>query len=187
MEVREDHLLKARFRAIDKFKRSDESREPFNNGILLDEPAFTVRTATLEHRVPCLGFAVKEMFHVNVRKDRLTALEFSSGPWLNELKRFIFEGKPDDFMVPVLVNGGKETKEMALGPLKEDLLFISPGQKIAYVTDTVYNEENKNRIVGLIAEADVFFCESPFLAEEEERGAERRTSVVLLRSTMRQS
>lgn len=174
VEVREDHLLKARFRAIDKFKRSDESREPFENGILLDEPAFTVHTAILEHRVPCLGFAVKEMFHVNVRKDRLTALKFSSGPWLNELKRFIFEGKPDDFMVPVLVNGGKETREVALGPLKEDLLFISPGQKIAYVTDTVYNEENKNRIVDLIAEADVFFCESPFLAEEEERGAERR-------------
>ncbi len=174
VEVREDHLRKARFRAIDKFKRSEESQEPFENGVLLAEPSFTVQTAILEHRVPCLGFSVKEMFHVNVRKDRLDASSFSSGPWLNELKRFIFEGKPDDFMVPVPVNGGKEIKEMALGPLKEDLIFTSPGQKIAYVTDTVYNEENKTRIVNLIAEADVFFCESPFLAEEEERGAERR-------------
>ncbi|MCH8313551.1 MAG: ribonuclease Z [Nitrospinae bacterium] len=174
VEVHEDHLRRARFRAIDKFKRSDENREPFVNGLLLEEPSFSVHTAILEHRVPCLGFALKEMFHVNVRKDRLEASKFSSGPWLNELKQFIFEGKPDDFIVRIPVNGGKESKEMALGPLKEDLIFISPGQKIAYVTDTVYNEENKTRIVDLISEADIFFCESPFLAEEEERGAERR-------------
>ncbi len=174
VEVHEDHLRRARFRAIDKFKRSDENREPFVNGLLLEEPSFSVHTAILEHRVPCLGFALKEMFHVNVRKDRLEASGFSSGPWLNELKQFIFEGKPDDFIVRIPVNGGKESKEMALGVLKEDLIFISPGQKIAYVTDTVYNEENKILIVDLISEADIFFCESPFLAEEEERGAERR-------------
>jgi ribonuclease Z len=174
VEVKEDHLLRARFRAIDQFKRSDERKEPFVSGLLLDEPAFAVHTAILEHRVPCLGFAVKEKFHVNVRKDRLDALEFSSGSWLNELKQFVFEGKSDDSTIPVPVNGGKETKEMTLGALKEALLYISPGQKIAYVTDTVYNADNKMRIVDLIKEADVFYCESPFLAEEEERGAERR-------------
>ncbi len=174
VEVHKDHLLRARFRAIDKFKRSEERREPFVDGILLEEPAFSVRTAILEHRVPCLGFALKEMFHVNVRKDRLDASNLSSGPWLNELKQAIFKGKPDDFMIPVPVLGEEASKEMALGQLKEDLLFISPGQKIAYVTDTVYNEENKIPIVDLVSEADIFFCESPFLAEEAERGAERR-------------
>ena len=174
VEVREDHLRRARFRAIDKFKRSNESREPFVNGLLLEKPSFSVHTAILEHRVPCLGFTLKEMFHVNVRKDRLEASQFSSGSWLNELKQSIFEGKPDDFLIRIPVNGGNESKEMALGPLKEDLVSISPGQKISYVTDTVYNEENKTRIVDLISEADIFFCESPFLAEEEARGAERR-------------
>lgn len=174
VEVHEDHLLRARFRAIDKFKRSDEREEPFVDGLLLEEPSFSVRTAILEHRVPCLGFAVKETFQVNVKKDRLEASEFSSGSWLNELKQFIFEDKPDDFLVRIPVNGGKEIKEMALGSLKEDLIFMSEGQKIAYVTDTVYNEENKARIVNLVSGADVFFCESPFLAEEEARGAERR-------------
>lgn len=174
VEVHRDHLRRARFRAIDKFKRSDERQEPFVDGLLLEEPSFSVHTAILEHRVPCLGFAVKEMIHINVRKDRLETSGFSSGPWLNELKQAIFEEKPDDYMIPVSMRGEKESKEMALGVLKEDLIFMSPGQKIAYVTDTVYNEENKTRIVDLVKEADIFFCESPFLAEEEERGAERR-------------
>ena len=39
--------------------------------------------------------------------------------------------------------------------------------------DTVYNESNKARIVELVRDADIFFCEAPFLAEEEDRAQER--------------
>ena len=174
-EVRGDHVKKARFRAVDRFKKTDETREPFVNGLLLDEPSFTVHAAILEHRVPCLGFAVKERFHVNINKDRLDALKFPAGPWLNELKQFIFADRPDDFLVrvPVGGNGKKESKEWALGQLKKDLVMLAPGQKVAYVVDTVYNESNKARIVALVRDADIFFCESPFLAEEVERARDR--------------
>ncbi len=174
-EVQEDRIRKARFRAIDRFKRSDDSEEPFINGVLLEEPVFTVHAAILEHRVPCLGFAVKERFHVNIKPDRLEALQFPSGPWLNELKQFIFEEKPDDFLVrvPKSRNGNKGFSELPLGQLKKDLVMLSPGQKIGYVVDTVYNETNKARIVDLVREADLFFCESPFLAAEAERGRDR--------------
>ena len=172
-EVHEDHLLRARFRAVDRFKRSGERREPFADGLLLEEPSFSVRTAVLEHRVPCLGFALKEMFHVNIRKERLDAASLPAGAWLNDLKRAILENRPDDFLVRVPVNGRSEFKELPLGPLKEDLILVSPGQKIAYVVDTVYNEANKSRIVDLVQGADLFYCESPFIAEEAERGRER--------------
>ena len=50
---------------------------------------------------------------------------------------------------------------------------MSPGQKISYIVDTVYNEANKKRIVDLVRGSDILFCESPFLAEEEARGQER--------------
>ena len=52
-------------------------------------------------------------------------------------------------------------------------MLISPGQKISYVVDTVYNDANKNRIIALVRGSDILFCESPFLAEEEARGQER--------------
>ena len=51
--------------------------------------------------------------------------------------------------------------------------MISPGQKISYIVDTVYNKSNKRDIVDLVKDSDIFFCESPFLAEEEARGQER--------------
>lgn len=175
VEVRREELLRAKFRAIDKFKKTDERREPFANHLLLDEPAFAVHAAILEHRVPCLGFTLTEKFHVNVRKERLEARNFAPGAWLNELKDMIYNKRPDEALVsvPVSANGKVETRQYTLAELKEDLLIISSGQKIGYVTDTVFNGDNNRRIVDLVRGADQFFCESPFLAEEEERGRER--------------
>ena len=175
VEVHEDHLRRAQFRAVDKFKRTGERRDPFDDGVLLQENSFSVRTAILEHRVPCLGFAMKERFHVNINKDRLTARNYSGGPWLTQLKQSIFDEKSDDSLisVPICENGGEQVKPMPLGDLKRDLVTITPGQKIAYVVDTVYNEPNNRKIVDLVRGADLFFCESPFLAEEEERARER--------------
>ena len=67
----------------------------------------------------------------------------------------------------------KGIQKKTLGQLKEELVLISPGQKISYVVDTVYNEANTKRIIDLAHGSDIFFCESPFLAEEEARGQER--------------
>ena len=171
-EVHSDRLIKARFNAIDRFKKSNESEEPFLNGILVDEERFTVHTAILEHRVPCLGFAVKEKSHLNIRKDRLKEMRYPIGPWLTNLKKCIAEGKPDDYKFKIPV-GENKSEEKTLGHLKKELVLVSPGQKISYVVDTVYNETNKVRIIDLVRDSDIFFCESPFLAEEEARGQER--------------
>ena len=171
-EVHENRLLKARFSAIDRFERKDEREEYFTDGIIVNEASFTVRTSILEHRVPCLGFALKEKYHINIRKKQLEKMNFQSGSWLNDLKQCIYDGKPDDHIFKISSRENNDLK-IPLGRLREDLVLISPGQKIAYIVDTVYKASNKARIVDLVKEADLFFCESPFLAEEEDRGLER--------------
>ena len=175
VEVRDDHVLRARFAAIEKFKKSEVIREPLVDGLLLDEESISIRTAILEHRVPCLGFALEEKYRININKDRLKELNFTPDRWLAQLKENIFNEKPDDFQMSVSVggNGAKESKEYSLGELKKELVEISEGQKIAYVVDTVYSDTNKAKIVALVRDADCFFCESPFLADEAERGRER--------------
>ena len=171
-EVHESHLVKVKFKAIDRFKKSDEKEIPFEDGILVDEDKFVVRTAILEHRIPCLGFSLEEKNHVNICKDRLEKMCYRSGPWLNELKKYVCEGKSDEYLLEVL-SMAKGSQKKTLGHLKEELVLISPGQKISYVVDTVYNDANKNRIIALVRGSDILFCESPFLAEEEARGQER--------------
>ena len=171
-EVHPGRLIKARFDAIDRFKKSDEREESFLDGILIDEEKFTVHVMILEHRVPCLGFALKEKNHLNICKDRLKEMHYPLGSWLDDLKKSIVEGKPDDYIIRIPVSENRN-QEKPLGQLKKELVSISPGQKISYVVDTVYNPENKLRIIDLVRDSDIFFCESPFLAEEEARGQER--------------
>ena len=171
-EVHVDRLIKAKFKAIDRFKKSNEIEEPFVDGVLVDESGFTVCAAILEHHIPCLGFALNEKDHLNIRKDRLEEMGYPTGSWLNELKKCIYERKPDEYLLQIPAGNNRNQKK-SLGHLKKELVLISPGQKISYVVDTVYNEENKTRIVDLVRESDIFFCESPFLAEEEARGLER--------------
>jgi len=171
-EVHSDRLLKASFCAIDRFRKSHEREENFINNILVDEDDFTICTAILEHRVPCLGFTMNGKLRVNIRKDQLEKMNYPSGSWLNELKQCVHDEKPDNYVLRV-PSEERGDQEKSLGELKEDLVSISPGQKIAYVVDTVYSEQNKARIVELVKDADVFFCEAPFLSEEEDRGLER--------------
>ena len=175
VEVRDGRLLKASFKAIDKFKRVDEEEVELNNEIILDDPLFSVSTAVLEHRVPCLGFSLQEKLHVNIKKDRLETMQIVKGSWLEKLKQSVLKGRPDSHAinVPFKENGKSTQKQLTLGELKENLIDITPGQKIGYVVDTVYNEPNKRKIIDLIQSADIFFCESPFLADEELRGQER--------------
>jgi ribonuclease Z len=60
---------------------------------------------------------------------------------------------------------------MPLADLRAGILSIAPGQKIAYVTDTVCSAENAQKIVSLACGADYFFIEAPFLHEDAERAA----------------
>jgi len=172
VEVHETHLIKVKLKAIDQFKKSDEIEIPFEDGVLVDEDRFVVRSAILEHHIPCLGFSLEEKNHVNICKERLEKMCYRSGPWLNELKKYVYEGKPDEYLLEV-PSMAKGSQKKTLGQLKEELVLISPGQKISYVVDTVYNDANKNRIIDLARGSDILFCESPFLAEEEARGQER--------------
>ena len=175
VEVRAECLLKRTFRAIDKFQPCDEKELLFEDGLVLDALGFSVYAAILEHRVPCLGFALKEKPFININKDKLESMGAEPGVWLSELKDYV-AGKytgSSEISVPFKELGAIRTREISIEQLKEDLVEVFPGQKIGYVVDTVFNENNNKKIVNLVASADVLFCESPFLANEARRGKER--------------
>jgi ribonuclease Z len=143
--------------------------------VLVDEETFRVRAALLDHRIPCLGFALEEKFHVNVWKSGLGSLGLPTGPWLRDLKSSVARGEADDTPVEVRWRDNGETREarVPLGELRAQALRIVPGQKIAYVTDVVFHEANAAAIIDLARDADLLFIEATFVAEEEERGAEK--------------
>jgi len=143
------------------------------DGVLYSEPTFRVTTAILEHRTPCLGFAVEEAAHVNVWKNRLSELRLPVGPWLRELKRAVIENRPDDH--PIQVGSGSKTsteRVMPLGKLRS-AVTITPGQKLGYVTDVADTVTNRQAIVRLARNADLLFIEAAFAQADAALAAER--------------
>jgi ribonuclease Z len=173
-EVRESGIRSAEFRAATSFAAGAESVRPFG-GVLLDEPALRVETAILDHKIPCLAFALTEKSHLNIDPTALEAMRLKAGRWLDRLKQAVRADEPDDTTIPALVqeNGVATERPFALGELRERLVLESRGQKIGYVVDTLFNDANRERIVALVREADLFYCEAPFLAEDEEQATKR--------------
>jgi ribonuclease Z len=135
--------------------------------LLYCEPAFRVSTAILEHRTPCLAFAVEETAHVNIWKNRLAELGLPVGPWLRELKRAVIEARSDDDLVRI----GSD-RAMRLGELRS-AVTITAGQKVGYVTDAADTAANRDAIIRLVQNADLLFIEAAFAAEDTALAAER--------------
>jgi ribonuclease Z len=166
---------RATFRCRTAFRREREQSFRVDNGVLREEDGFLVRGVFLDHKIPCLAFALEEKEHLNVWKNRLDELGLPTGPWLQELKRAVRRGEPDDYPVRVWwKEQGRELERfLPLRELRGRVLEMVPGQKIAYVTDAVYHEANAARIVGLARGADILFIETPFLGRDAERAAQK--------------
>jgi ribonuclease Z len=157
-----------RFAARRRFAREAlGAPRPFG-GVVVADPIFTVEAAPLDHKIVSLAWAISERVHLNVRPDALEAAGLHPGPWLNRLKQAVRAGEPDD--APVDVAPGDRRP---LGELSRAFLTVTPGQKIAYVVDTLFSPSNAAAIIRLVAGADLFFCESPFLEEDLEQAARR--------------
>jgi len=175
-EVESDaRARKTEFRLRNAFRREAEQAVAIRDGVILDDGAFKTRAAVLDHRIPCLAFAVEEKAHVNVWKNRLDQLGLPTGPWLRELKQAVLRGEPDHTTFRAWWREAGELREriFPLGRLKEELLEIVPGQKIGYVVDALFNEHNRRCIVDLVRGADILFIEAAFAKQDEERAAER--------------
>ncbi|MDP8994609.1 MAG: MBL fold metallo-hydrolase [Pseudomonadota bacterium] len=159
--------LRARFRFKAAFEREELGEAKLADGIVAATPWFEVRAAVLDHHGPCLGYAVAERAHVNVWKNRLDARGLATGPWLQALKRAVTAGAGDEEPIP-LPDGGTAK----LGTLR-DLVSVSQGQKIAYVTDVADTPANRAAIAALAEGADSFFLEARFAAADAEQARAR--------------
>ena len=173
-EVREDGIREAEFRAATSFRAGAEATRPFD-GVLIDEPALRVETAILDHKIPCLAFAITEKAHLNIDPTALEALHLKPGRWLDRLKQAVRANEADEAPILALVHedGAAEERPFSLGELREKLVLESRGQKIGYVVDTLFNDANRQRIVKLVEGADLFYCEAPFLDEDEDQATKR--------------
>jgi ribonuclease Z len=166
-EIHENECRTGELSSRNGFRLVEHSRvKPFD-GVLLAEPSVHIQAALLDHGTPCLAFALRERFHVNVMKTALDHLGLPTGSWLRELKEALYSEKPQDTRIEIpLAGDGARSRCMTVGELAPAVTRISSGQSLAYVTDVAYTDANRAAILSLIRKVDHLFIEAAFLHED---------------------
>lgn len=153
------------FRAKKGFKKETISRSK-SDGLLLKDPFFQVRGTVLDHGIPCLAYCLDEDIHINIDKDLLLKKGLSVGPWLSLFKKKIRENANSEDLIEA---DGKTYAILQLA----DIARITKGQKISYVTDIAMTKKNMDKVIRLVRDSDVLYCEAYFLEKDKERAIER--------------
>ncbi len=166
----------AEFSGRSRFERSDDLAAQRDDGVILKEAGLLVRATTLDHGVPVLDFALEERARINVWRNKVEAMGLVVGPWLRAFKRAIVAGATDNALVEVAWADGQTGKPRALplGQLKQEIMQIAAGRKIAYVVDCAFTDANLENIVQLAQDADILFVEATFLDADAAVAQQRR-------------
>lgn len=170
------HLTCAQFSGRLAFERAEVPSTMAEEGLLLEEPGFRVRAATIDHGIPVLAFALEERAHINIWRNKVEAMGLAVGPWLGTFKEAILRGSPEETPIEVTWANPREQRprNLPLGALKKEIMRITSGRKIAYVVDCAFTDANVARVVSLTRDADTLFIEAGFLEADRDRAAERQ-------------
>lgn len=174
-EIHPENTISRRYRCRNAFRPEGEECVDYD-GTPVQGDFFSVRAVFLDHGTPCLAFCFEEKTRINIKKNVLREMGLPTGAWLLELKAYVMKGEPDDLPVRAwwrTADGRTEEKTVSLGVLRQMAVKITPGQKISYVTDALYSEENVRRIIELSAGSELMFIEAPFLHEDADAAARK--------------
>jgi ribonuclease Z len=170
-EVRSDTLISKTYPCQNRFRPVREAVVQPIRPHLVSEPALRISATLLDHRIPCLGFSVKERFHINIKKDGLKKIGLLPGPWLTGFKQALFEKRPPDSVIETKHESGP--KNFPLGELSDIIAVITPGQKITYITDAVYSPTNVEKMISFAEGSDHLFIEAAFLQKDAHTAAQK--------------
>lgn len=176
-ETHPDRRIVRRYRCRRGFVPEDEETTvATSSAALVEEGAFAVHTAFLDHSIPSLAFSFEEKIRLNIKRSVLADMGLPTGAWISTFKNQIMNQEPEDKPVRIWwknEEGAVAEKFMPLGLLQKNAVKVSTGQKICYISDAAWTEANIEKMVALARGAELLFIEAPFLDEDSETAARK--------------
>lgn len=156
-DIAEEEMVTWRFELQELFaERHMHQRQPFD-GVVVDDPQYTVRAISLPHHGVSLGYRVDEKPRWNIDTAAVKRLGLAPGPWMQQLKETERTGT---------ISVGERAWELA--SLREQLLVQAKGDSIAYVTDFLLDDSTFERLTAWLSGCDTLVCEAQYRGEDLE-------------------
>lgn len=175
-EIHQTHRVTRHYRCRNAFRPEGEEKCAISDSGLVEGDFFIVKAVLLDHSIPCLAFRFEEKTRLNIKKNVLREMGLPTGAWLTRLKEQIMNKDPEETPVHIWwknEDGAMEEKFLPLGMLQEKAVKITAGQKVCYITDVLWSDENVRKIVELAKGTELLFIEAPFLHEDVETAAKK--------------
>jgi len=127
-----------------------------------------VESASTDHTVPGLAFALVEEPGYHPSPEKLADGTIRPGPWVGQVLARLRKGEPLD--APMTISGGR----FSLGDLADQYYERSPGLRVAYVTDTAWSDRSKPGLIRLAHKAWRLYCDSFYAAREIKQAEKHR-------------
>jgi ribonuclease Z len=149
------------YRLRDRFVKGGTTTRKVDGGILHEDRDIRVCGVLLDHKLPVVAYSIEERRSLNILKTELEKMELGTGPWLDGFKHALLSEAPGETPIAVVTRSGAD-ETRPLRDLKNRIVKITPGHKIAFVVDVRNSPGNEARIVALAKGADILFIEAAF-------------------------
>ncbi len=161
--IHEKNIEQCTFACRHKFHPEPIISIPRNSFEISKNPIYSMAAATLDHDIDCLAFTLTEPLQIKFDIEKLKARGWPPGPWLSQTHHHLQSESPAETLIEIA------GQSYQLQEIAEAAANITPGLKIAYVTDTGFNLENRQKLLPLIAGADLLLCEAAFLEKAADK------------------
>ncbi|MBN2297415.1 MAG: MBL fold metallo-hydrolase [Deltaproteobacteria bacterium] len=165
-EILDSTIRSTRTRAAEGFDTALRHEEDRSGHTIARDSRYLVDAVILDHNIPCLGFVIKEIVHVNIKGNVITRRGYIPGAWIGRLKECILSGETQT-LIDVMTDSGIIMTPAA--ELAHELIIATPGQKVAFFTDIACTKENIRHMESIALDADMLFIETYYLDEMREQ------------------
>ncbi len=156
----------ARLECSLKFPEPEVVESSWDNRVVCDAGGFTIEAAFADHTVPCLAFALVEHAGIHPNPQALANSPLRPGLWVEHV---LDQLRQDADPATLLTIGDGSFR---LDALRKRYFIESPGSRIAYVTDTAWNERSQPGLLSLAHRANRLYCDC-FYADAQATQAEK--------------
>jgi len=172
-EIRKDRTIRQDFSSKNGFSAStDSTTEIGRSKVIWRDSHFSVSCAILDHKIPVLGYAIREEDRIKIRKNALHALDLKPGPWVQKFIATYLQEGASSSLIRVDTSNGQNFKIRAQD-LFDRIAKSVTGKKFSYITDVAYHSANRKKMVELAEKSNHLFIEAAFLKTDNTLAANK--------------
>jgi len=159
-DVLDGAIREADLECTKKFPKPEVRERPWAGRVIYENADLHIEAVHVDHTVTCLAYALAEKHGYHPDPVKLSSGLLRPGQWVYETLRLLREGAPRETVLEI--QGGKFT----LASLAESYFAESQGARIAFVTDTMWTDELKPKLVALAKNSWRLYCDCYYAAAQ---------------------